>query len=293
MFTRLRSRSILAVAGLTAATALAVVGPGGSADAAWGPYCGSTIRKAGGGTWKCTFSDDFSGRSLDTTKWSPLLTSNTGVQTPDCRIDNPDTLSVGGGYISLSTVDTGSDFVCQGPSWSTDFTTHYQSGGITSRNSFAQTYGRYEFRAAFPGSTSAGLHSALWLWPKELVYGADSGELDVAEYYTGAPGRVVPTVHYDDGGLDPDKTDWHCYVANPGAFHTYAMEWTPTSLTFLYDGQTCLVDTWLSGALAKPAPFDQDFFMILNQSIGAGFNAPTEATEFPGTMKVDYVRVWK
>ena len=30
---------------------------------------GGTIRKASGGTWQCTFDDEFNGTTLDRTKW--------------------------------------------------------------------------------------------------------------------------------------------------------------------------------------------------------------------------------
>jgi beta-glucanase (GH16 family) len=290
MFVRARSRSLVAIAGLLLTSGVVAATPSVTQASIFGPYCGKTVVKASGGTWKCTFADEFNGRALDSNKWSPLLTANTKFRTPDCRVASNETLKVGGGYVRMSTVKK-APFTCTSPNG--NYTSNYQSGGITSHDNFSQTFGRYEFRAAFPGSKDAGMHSALWMWPKDMVYGSRSGEIDVAEYFTGAPGRAVPTVHYDDYGTDPNTTNWHCYVSNPAAFHTYAVEWTTTTMTFLYDGKVCLVDNWKSSAgLTKPAPFDEPYFLVLNQSIGGGMNAPTAATDYPGTMYVDYVHAW-
>jgi len=43
-----------------------------------------------------------------------------------------------------------------------------------------------------------------------------------------------------------------------------------------------------------PAPFDQNFFLILNISVGGGWPGyPDETTVFPQQMVVDYVRVYQ
>ena len=42
------------------------------------------------------------------------------------------------------------------------------------------------------------------------------------------------------------------------------------------------------------APFDQEFHVILNLAIGGGWPGnPTPATQFPQSMMVDYVRVFR
>lgn len=43
-----------------------------------------------------------------------------------------------------------------------------------------------------------------------------------------------------------------------------------------------------------PAPFDQEFFLILNLAVGGWFGGdPDETTPFPTQMVVDYVRVYE
>lgn len=283
---------------LTTATACAMLAallggtPEPSAEAASAPYCGKTLTKTTGGTWQCTFSDHFNGTVLDNTRWTPLLTSRSGVVTPDCRINNSQTIQVSSGSLKLRTYRTATPMTCTTPTGS--YTTSWAGGAVATRSKFFQTYGRFEARVKFPNSRVAGLHSAFWMWPEKQVYGSLSGEIDIAEWRSAQPGRVVPTVHYDDEGKDPAKTNYGCYISTPASYHTYALEWTPSQMRFLYDGKVCLVNKWVSASgLTRPAPFDEAFFMILNQAVGTGGNAPTSQTLSPAAMTVDYVRAWR
>ena len=63
----------------------------------------------------------------------------------------------------------------------------------------------------------------------------------------------------------------------------------------VFDGQTCLVDSWdPADPLVKPQPFDQPFMVALTQFLGVQGNAFDPATTpLPATTNVDYVRVWK
>ena len=93
---------------------------------------------------------------------------------------------------------------------------------------------------------------------------------------------------------DPAATNDHCVIGDPSQFHTYAVQWTAQSLTFLYDGQTCLVDHWTSASpLIDPAPFNEPFYICLTQALGIGTNDfMPGSTPLPATTSVDWVRVW-
>jgi hypothetical protein len=54
-----------------------------------------------------------------------------------------------------------------------------------------------------------------------------------------------------------------------------------------------VTDNW-KPLLAKPAPFDQPFFLALTQALGIGGNAFNPATTpLPATTQIDYVRIWQ
>ncbi|MDP3889730.1 glycoside hydrolase family 16 protein [Nocardioides sp.] len=289
---RRSSSIVLAAAAVLLGGLLVPVGLTAS-SAAPPPDCGGVLSKSTGGVWKCTFVDHFSGQSVDTEKWIALETRRTGGRKEECRVDSPHNIAVADGTLRLTVREEAEPFVCESPTG--DYTTRYTAGGVTSATRFSQTYGRFEIRAKFPSAKVQGLHSALWMWPQERRYGDLSGEIDIAEFRTLGHDRVVPTVHYRDDGTDANKTNWWCYVENADQFHTYAVEWTPETMTFLYDGQVCLVNRWSPAApLKRPQPFDEPYFLIMNQSLGEYLNAFDPAiTPLPATMEIDYVKVWR
>lgn len=266
------------------------------AAAAAGNECDlSVVPRYGRGFRYCTFSDEFSGGRLDTSKWLTQQTSNSGYHSgAECFVDADKNVSVSEGMLNLTVQQEAAPFVCASPGGG--YPTQYTSGSVSTWWRFSQTYGRFEIRARFPASQSAGLQSALWLYPQELKYGPwpHSGEIDIAETYSKYPDRAIPYLHYTQTGPDPTATNNDCLIDDVSEFHTYAAEWTPTSITITYDGATCLVHSWNPAApLTKPAPFDQPFIVVLTQALGIGDNTFSPAsTPLPATTQVDYVRVW-
>jgi beta-glucanase (GH16 family) len=257
--------------------------------------CGSrTFKKADGSSYRCSWSDEFSGSALDPNKWTTVLTAVNGQRTGyECLLDDPNAVSVGSNALNLTVRRLDTPMTCASPYG--DFTTSYIGGMITTASKFSQAYGRFEIRARFLKATVAGLQSALWLYPQTMTYGAwpASGEIDIAEWFSGWGDRVIPHLHYTGDTADPFATNRSCLVTDTSVFHTYALEWSPTSIAFIYDGTVCLRDVnWQPVGLVAPAPFDQPFAVLLAQGIGAGTNAPTTGTPFPATTQVDYVRVW-
>ena len=261
------------------------------------PSCGSVqIAKPTGGYWTCTFGDDFNGTSLDTTKWAVQNTAGSGFHSgPECFVNSPDNIKVSGGYLNLTVRKEAAPFSCASPTGA--YTTQYTSGMVFTYGKFSQTYGRFEVNAKFPAQTVAGLQESLWLFPVNYAkFGLWplSGEIDIAEQYSAFSDRVIPYVHYVPSFVDYNVTNNKCYLTS-NAFHSYAVEWTASTITVIYDGKTCITDTWNPASpLLKPEPFNQPFFLSLTQALGIGANAFNAATTpLPATTQVDYVRVWK
>jgi beta-glucanase (GH16 family) len=167
---------------------------------------------------------------------------------------------------------------------------------VSTYQRFTQTDGLFEVRAKISGATAQGLQSSFWLYPAQLTYGAwpASGEIDIAELFSQYPTLAIPYVHYNNSSNDASATNDDCAIGDPSQFHTYAVEWTPQSLTFQYDGQTCLVDHWNAASpLIDPAPFNEPFYLCLTQALGIGTNQFLPGTTpLPATTSVDWVRVW-
>ncbi len=282
------------VAALDAPTAVKAAPAGPTTSAAAAPFCGPRLKKRGGGFWRCSFSDDFAGTVLDGSKWVVQTTAFSGYTTggADCYVDSPRNVYVSNGALNLVAQKEPEPFTCESPG--EDFTSNHTAATVLTWQRFSQAYGRFEFRAKFPATRVPGLHSALWLYPQQLPYGAwpNSGEIDVAEHYTGIPDKVYPSLHYN--GRTEADTGWNCPVAQPSRYHTYRVEWAPRRMHFYYDGKLCYQRSWTpAGDLLAPKPFDIPYYLVLTQAVGGLWNSPTAATPFPGRTQVDWVRVWR
>ena len=260
------------------------------------------------GTWACTFGDEFNGTSLDTSKWQPVLTSTSGYESgpllsPVCYVDNPSTISESGGYLNLSVVAVSPSVQCNQPIGLSS-NNSYEGGMIASYQRFSQKYGYFEVRAQMPPTSVPGLQETLWLYPENMnLYGPwpDSGEIDYAEFYSSYSQFDVPAVHYPGSGADPNATTNGCSSAGQsaaGQFNTYALSWTPTTITTYFNGVPCTTDTYgshVTGPDTAPEPFNQPFFLAFTSALGMnnGDSFEPGVTPVPATMKIDWVRVWQ
>ena len=245
-----------------------------------------------------TFADEFNGIALDRTRWSHRATGP--------RFDavvTPDAVSVGGGVLTIKTY--------------TQAGTHY-TGMIGTQQigpfGFEQTYGYFEARMRF--ANASGQWSAFWL--QSPTIGMPIGdparagvEMDVAEHRVRcvtAPAPTPPEVC----GPNSDISDriqqaliWDGYGAESkslvklseplpglgnGSWHTWTLRWTPTDLTFYYDG----TPTWsVSGPISRRSQY-----LVLSSDVGAFFAGPIPAGGYGSRattttrLEVDYVRVW-
>ena len=293
-FTHLRRLGGAALA-TVAFAALLTTAPAEAAPRQPAPNCGANVTKASGAAWLCTFVDNFDGKRLDTSKWFVQQTDGSGFGGGgDCFVNTANNVGVANGVLSLTTRREAQPFTCRSPYG--DFISNHTSGMVSTYTKFAQAYGRFEIRARFPAAKVAGLQSALWLWSAEPAkYGSwpASGEIDIAEFYSANPDRAIPYIHYDTALTDETVTNNYCMITDASAFHSYVAEWTPTAITIIYDGKTCLTHAINPLTLTGSAPFDQPFIIALTQALGIGDNSVTDATPLPATTAVDYVRVWK
>jgi beta-glucanase (GH16 family) len=251
--------------------------------------CGALIPTTTGGTWACSFVDNFSGTRLDTSKWAVQDSSQTSFTMNGASCFDGQGVSVSGGFLHLDVRRQSQVCTTLLGQRGTD----YLGAGVSAWGKFAQTFGRFEVRMRFPAYADPGLHGGFWMNPKDRTYGIwpGSGEIDVAEWYSRAADHVYPSLHYT-GSIGLLDTKWDCVVTNPTAFHRYAVEWGPTKIDFIYDGKLCFSRTWTPLDLFPPAPFDRPFTLALVAASGAGGNAPTMQTPFPSRFDVDYVKAW-
>jgi len=268
----------------------------GSADAVAGvttgiDACGVQPLKADGTPWRCTFDDEFSGASLDRTRWVPQTVFSTGTLAAHaCYLDDPSTISVAGGSLNLTVRKLPAPVTCAaGGLWGSS---RYVAGMVSTYHLFSQQFGRFEARIRPRSATVPGLHEAFWMWPDDrysTINWPNSGEIDVSETYSVYPNLSIPFLHYsaDAGGSQPGLNTAYDCTAYRGQWNTYTLDWSPSRIEILVNGDSCLVNT--SGDFA----FMKRYIVALTAGLGSGKDALTMRTPLPATMNVDYVRVWE
>jgi beta-glucanase (GH16 family) len=253
--------------------------------------CGPLVAKPQGGTWSCAFVDNFGRKVLDSSRWITQRTGQTGFRTErTCYTDSPDNLALRDGTLVL-TARKGRWVNCRFRArW---LRTRFTGGMIGTRGKFSQTYGRFEVRARFPANQTGGVHGGFWMLPVDNTYGAwpDSGEIDVAEWWSYRPDLVLPSLHFN--ARDPDvDSGWDCTVTDVTTFHTYTVVWQPSGFEFSIDNTLCFSRTPTPDSpQARPQPFDHPFSMILN--MGVSTNGLSWRTVFPAELVVDYAKAWR
>jgi len=259
-----------------------------------GLICFPAITRAG---WQLAWSDEFDGNSLNLANWTFDIGNGSGGwgnNELEYYTSRPENVSVTNGVLHI--VARQENFGGQ----------NYTSAKLKTLGLFSKKYGRFEFMAKLP--TGQGYWPALWMMPKDAVYGgwAASGEIDVMENRGSNPTNVLGTIHY--GGMYPNNTHSSGPSFNFPAgdsvtnFHVYALEWTNNAIRWYVDNQLYETQTsWWSSSNPTntsirnpyPAPFDQAFYLIMNLAVGGNFGGnPNGTATFPGEMQVDYVRVF-
>jgi beta-glucanase (GH16 family) len=267
---------------LSAITAVLTTSPGAQGTSGAGPS-----------GWHLVWHDEFDGDGVDTSKWICQI----GTGPPEGPVDwgngeleyyrqENAVIHDGALHIIAKREDYGGKA--------------YTSARLRTKGKGDWTYGRIEFRAKLP--TGQGLWPALWMMPTDSVYGswAASGEIDVMEAKGHIPNQVSGTLHY--GGSFPRNVhSGGSYVFPSGNysdnFHTYALEWEPEEIRWYVDGAHYLTKTqWYTTGGESPAPFDQDFHILMNLAVGGNYLKPNNdpsQTRFPKELVIDYVRVYQ
>ena len=239
------------------------------------------------GDWQLVWSDEFNGVSIDTNHWKFEMGNRHGWGNHELEYytDRPENVCVSNGVLHI---------VAQPKPANGGF---YTSARLKSQGLFAHQYGRFEFRAKFPGGQ--GYWPAIWLMPEHSIYGnwPACGEIDVVENRGNHPAVVQGTIHYAGAdGRHLQSAGTYTFPPSDGAtnFHTYLLEWTTNSINWYVDNHLYETQTnWSTVKAAYPAPFNQPFYIILNLAIGGDFGGnPDAQTVFPGEMQVDYIRVY-
>lgn len=150
----------------------------------------------------------------------------------------------------------------------------YDSGIITTEGSFSQLYGYFDMRAELPAG--AGMWPAFWMLPTNL---ASTREIDVMEMFGNNPLQYRVTDH------SPANGNATTNIATPDlsqGFHDYGVYWTPTSISFYFDGN-------LVANMPTPSDMNVPMFMLANLAVASNVSA---ATQFPAHMLIQSITAY-
>lgn len=180
----------------------------------------------------------------------------------------------------------------------------YTSGRIRTRYKKEFTYGKVVVRAKVP--KGKGLWPAAWLMPaSDELYGQWplGGEIDIMEILGHETNKTYSTIHY---GLPHTQSGGYLYTkaGEPDfseEFHEFSVDWEPGEMRFYVDGELVhKVNEWYTAYFRQvpaefPAPFNADFYMILNLAVGGDWpGSPNAQTDFDkAEYYVDYVRIYQ
>lgn len=173
-----------------------------------------------------------------------------------------------------------------------------KSARIRTAESFTFKYGKVEVRAKLPRGD--WLWPAIWMLPRYQDYGMwpASGEIDIMESRGNAPSYPPggcdvfgSTLHWGPGYTEDRWTLTH-KTMKPGVdltadFHTYGLIWNESYIGTYFDKESNTVlsfpmstPLWQLGGwddnhwvnpwknAGKNAPFDQEFYLIINLAVG-------------------------
>ena len=271
--------------------------------------------------WSLAWSDEFDGERIDLAKWGfDVDCWGGGNEERQCYTDSARNAQVNGGLlvitarherVSGAALPAAQRATAKHPKARVE--QEYSSARLTTRGKAAWRYGRIEVRARLP--QGQGTWPAIWMLPEQDSYGAwaSSGEIDILEAVnlgvackscaSGREDTILGTIHFGNAwpGNKFASIEIHFPQVLQG-FHTYAVEWEPTKITWFVDNQIYAVRSaseWFSGGSAKPgAPFDKAFHLILNLAIGGHLaegrgQRGVDARGFPKRFEIDWVHVWR
>lgn len=241
---------------LVGAVAVAVCLPSVAHAQTVSPDSSASAAAASSAGWDLVMQDDFSGSSIDSSKWV--------VYGGEGRTRARENAFVGDGKLTLRTTRVGGK---------------WKAAGVGGSRGVVQTYGKYEVRARF--DAGYGVRAVALLWPTGSVWPPEVDFYEIASIDTQRRTNKL-TLHHGPGHqmehakYDADFTQWH----------TVGVEWTPGMLRYTMDGR---VMATMSGSNVPSRPM----WLALQSGI-TGISARPDART-PGVVdyEIDWVKVYK
>ena len=258
-----------------------------------------------GKQWVVTFSEEFSGSQLDTTKLTPCFDWNFGGCTASFNSGKerylPSQVQISGGTARLVAeplTPPYSDNSCYLGSCT------YKAGLVSTARPraddgspylFPFTYGYIESRMKFPGTP--GFFTAFWMVPTNPSYSYDT-EIDIVEILGGNPETIYMHYHYNgrsqyhrvNSGLGNNGA---CQVRNYSTdFVRFGLDWQPNHVAWYIDGVKCGQFNGNSATI-EDGPMQLILHMMIDNSWERSVGSVLQDQTLVRQLEVDYIRVYQ
>jgi beta-glucanase (GH16 family) len=218
-----------------------------------------------------TWSDEFNGKSIDSSKW---VYRAEGSQRGYARVSRQTISLDGKGNLSIKVLK--------------DTDGRYYVGQLSSMGKYETAFGYFECKAKM--HTQIGPHCAFWLQSPTMSMTNDKpdvngAEIDIFEYHRTTPKTIYYGIHWNGYGAEMRSVSSDLFTNEiETGYHTFGLEWTPTEYVYFFDGVEM---GRIENAISKRTQY-----IILSMELTGGGGQPSEGN-FPDSVSFDYVKVYK
>jgi len=231
--------------------------------------------------WTLVWREDFDDRAIDSESWTRVAKG---------KSDWNDMMSL---RQDLAFIKDG-DLVLLGKpnDGSSEDTTAFVTGGVTTKGKRSFDMARFEIKAKF--NSADGFWPALWLMPEGNVPWPKGGEIDIMEHLN-KDDIVYQTVHSlytQNVDMDNpphsstapiDKDDWNIYAA----------EVYPDSICLYTNNVKTLTYPWVQGK-ENQFPWDEySYYIILSNQLGGKWVGEVNPKDLPSELRIDWIKVYQ
>ncbi|UJH90409.1 glycoside hydrolase family 16 protein [Antarcticibacterium sp. 1MA-6-2] len=243
----------------------------------------SCMGQKGASSWNLVWQDEFENTGAPNSEnWE---FSSRGNANWNCYCaNNPGTTLVKDGKLHLrGIITTEAD------------STKYQTGCIQTKDNFSFKYGKVEVRARL--DKGKGSWPAIWMMPQDPQYGGwpHSGEIDIMEHlnFDTIVYQTIHSTYVDVQHKKETPINFATAAFKEGEFNVFGLEWYPDRLDFFLNGEKTFTYPRIEGSTTEQWPFDQEFYIILDQALGVSWVGEIHDKDLPVEMIVDWVRVYQ
>ncbi len=266
------------------------------------------------------WSEEFNGNSVNTGSWN--LQDGNGCQIGLCGYGNAELQTYSPNNASIVNVpfESGTRALAIQARSQTVGSNAFTSARLDTRGKVQVQYGMIEFRIATP-NLGTGLWPAAWLLGTSSQTWPRNGEIDVMEMGHKAVERAKDNAPSSNHFVGSNVITWQQAACVPGnescaastawqtknwvvpsaslanRFVTYRFYWTESEMRFSVVDNGVERNMYDAPLPVNSSALQAPFYLLLNMAVGGNFtdaaNPGQVTAPLPGTMYVDYVRVYQ